>query len=156
MIRLTLVLVAAIFVTLSVAGEDPNIAQGSDTGVDVARAQNDLAESGVLALDDEAGAIQRAIAATDNFDRSTLTEMVQKVSLVDAATASTATSLATVNATRVNLRAGPSTANPVMDQAVRNQQVQIVEETPDGWARVRVLDTGTTAWIYDRFLTPQG
>ena len=156
MIRLTLLLIAAIVVTFSVAGQDPNIEMGSDAGMDVTRADTDLTDPGTLALNDEAGAIARAIAATDNVDSATVADMAETVALVQPAAAATPTSLAIVNATRVNLRAGPSTANAVMDQALRNQQVQIFEQTPDGWARVRVMETGTTAWIYDRFLTPQG
>ncbi|QFU09576.1 Bacterial SH3 domain protein [Rhodobacteraceae bacterium THAF1] len=156
MIRLTLLLVAGLVVTFSIAGQDPNIEQGSDAGMDVSRAQNDLVDPGKLALDDEAGAIERAIAATDTYEPEQVTEMVQEASLIQPAKASETSALAVINATRVNLRAGPSTANAVLDQATRNQQVQIVERTADGWARIQVLDTGTTAWIYDRFLTPQG
>ena len=169
MIRLTLVLIAAIGVTLSIAGQDPNLDQGSDAGLTVARADTDLNTSGVLALDDEAGAIARAIQATDTFRASDVAALVKEVSLVSKASASTApvttdlaaastasTELAIVNAARVNLRAGPSTANPVLDQVQRDQQVQVVERSADGWSRIRVLDSGTTAWIFDRFLTPQG
>jgi len=73
-----------------------------------------------------------------------------------ASTDSTAWPTATVNANRVNLRAGPSTGNEVLDQVVRDQTVEILGTTNDGWAEVRVVKSGLTAYIFDRFLTPQG
>lgn len=147
MIRLTLLLIAAIAITFSVAGQSPNTEQGSDGGMDVARADTDLTDSGLLALDDEAGAIERAMAATNTFEASDMVDMAQEIALVQPATTSTAAPqsiaasdapIAFVNATRVNLRSGPSTGTSVLDQATRNQQVQIVERTANGGIAVRI------------------
>ena len=109
-----------------------------------------------MALDDEAGAIQRAVAATETYTPGAAQASTANAQDAVASTDSTAWPTATVNANRVNLRAGPSTGNEVLDQVVRDQTVEILGTTNDGWAEVRVVKSGLTAYIFDRFLTPQG
>ncbi len=178
MIRLTLILLAGIGVTLSIAGTDPGDLDPAPPGAAQAQAGAAEAEPALrrqLALDDEAGAIARALAAEARSDRSgamaeaVLWNAVAEDSRTPAPASRTEgeaedgtesedgrADLLRVNADRVNLRAGPSTANRVLDQVVRDQRVEVLETLPSGWARIHVAETGLTAWIFDRFLSPAG
>lgn len=153
MIRYTLILIAGIGVTLSVAGRDLDTA-ATGLGSEVTRQQTDLTDATPerLALDDEQGAIARAVAATENYAPVTAAQ----ASTNDATSENDEAALvAYVNADRVNLRAGPSTGNGVVDQVGRDQSVEVLDTEGD-WMQIRVSSTGTEAWIFGRFLTPQG
>ncbi len=180
MIRLTLTLLAAIGVTLSIAGGDipdasgavPGAASASAGAAGAAQASRARATPtddlpARLALDDEAGAIARALsaeaAAPAPGEDLRLWAVAAEQAGVEPADPVIAAEpepaprrLARVNATRVNLRAGPSTANAVLDQVVLDQRVEVLEARSDGWSRIRLPETGRTAWIFDRFLTPLG
>lgn len=155
MIRLTLILLAAIAVTLSVAGREIETPEVAESGARPATTTPGVAEApgGRLALDDEAGAIERAISATAELDPIPAVGAAPRSATPEPAPPS---DWAVVNADRVNLRTGPSTANPVIDQVVRDQRVEVLDRTDDGWMRIRVGDTGREAFIFGRFLTPQG
>ena len=156
MIRLTLLLLAGIAITLSVAGRDlPEIA-ATDTAA-VTRKQTDppTAPSGRLALDDEAGAIERVLNAAKTIQPATVQPAAVQTTPTEGVRSESGAVRATVNAERVNLRPGPSTSNSVIDQVVRDQTVEILG-AQDDWARIRVTQTGLEAWIFGRFLTPQG
>ncbi len=158
MIRMTLILLACIGVTMAVAGRDVNEAsQRSGYGTQVSRAAADPAERGGtarLALDDEAGAIARALAATAAPASGGTSETTPAPATVNTVAAAPTEGLHAVTGNRVNLRSGPSTANPVVDQVVRDQRVEVLEETPDGWLRIRVMETGLEAYIFGRFVAP--
>jgi hypothetical protein len=53
---------------------------------------------------------------------------------------------------RVNVRAGPSTGNPVVFKALRGQQVDVFEFLDNGWAHVRAED-GNEGYLAANFLT---
>ena len=156
MIRLTLFLLAGIAVTLSVAGRDLPETAATDTAA-VTRKQTDppTAPSGRLALDDEAGAIERALNAAKTIQPATVQPAAVQTTPTEGVRSESGAVRATVNAERVNLRTGPSTSNSVIDQVVRDQTVEILG-AQDDWARIRVTQTGLEAWIFGRFLTPQG
>lgn len=156
MIRLTLLLLAGIAVTLSVAGRDLPETAATDTAA-VTRKQTDppTAPSGRLALDDEAGAIERALNAAKTIQPATVQPAAVQTTPTEGVRSESGAVRATVNAERVNLRTGPSTSNSVIDQVVRDQTVEILG-AQDDWARIRVTQTGLEAWIFGRFLTPQG
>lgn len=61
-----------------------------------------------------------------------------------------------VTGSRVNLRAGPSTADPVVGQVREGQEAVVLSEAPAGWSRIRVLDSGQEAYIFGRFLALRG
>ncbi|AJE45344.1 SH3 domain-containing protein [Celeribacter indicus] len=61
-----------------------------------------------------------------------------------------------VTASRVNVRSGPSTANPVLDQVVRTDIVQVVEDTGTGWVKIRIEGDGIEGYMAARFLTDYG
>lgn len=177
MIRLTLILLVAIGVTLSVAGRDlpdqaasaPQAAPGAAAAAQVTKSRADLSGTGptLLALDDEDGAIARALAGDGSAPAPGGQARLWSAATGEAVSASAAAAppeaiaaapraMARVNATRVNLRAGPSTANEVLDQVTLDQRVEVLEAGSDGWSRIRVPESGRVAWIFDRFLTPGG
>lgn len=57
-----------------------------------------------------------------------------------------------VSGRRVNMRAGPSTNDAVLDTLVRGTQIEVLDVNADGWARLRVLDTDQIGWMAERFL----
>lgn len=173
MIRLTLTLLAAIGVTLSIAGGDLPEAPDAPGAASAAAAQTTRARAAPtddlpqrLALEDEAGAIARALSADApapaQGEDLRLWAAVARQGAEPAGTVTASepdpapTRHARVTGSRVNLRAGPSTADRVLDQVVRDQRVEVLEARTDGWSRIRVPETGRTAWIFDRFLTPAG
>ena len=57
-----------------------------------------------------------------------------------------------VSGKRVDMRAGPSTNDAVLDKLVRGTQIEVLDVNADGWARLRVLDTDQIGWMAERFL----
>lgn len=157
MIRLTLLLLATIAVTMIIAGEDSGqqASDGFDAPDLIGSAEADAAPRPAerLALDDEAGAIARAIAATERKDRAEPQAVVQTASLERTVEAPRDDALHYVTGSRVNLRAGPSTAEPVVGRVSHGQRAELVEETADGWMQIRLPENGRTAYIYGRFLS---
>lgn len=162
MIRLTLLLLAAIAVTMIVAGREPEMTTQAETTtppVEVARAETapTALPDNRLALDDEAGALARALAATEAADKPA----PQPASYEPASPAPDETALDAaadetpwyVTGSRVNLREGPSTSTAVVDQAREGQRVEVLGATPDGWMQIRVIESGLTAYIYGRFVS---
>lgn len=162
MIRLTLLLLAAITVTMIVAGREPEMTTQAETPtppVEVARAETapTALSDNRLALDDEAGALARALAATEaanepepqpvSFDPASAEP---DEAVPEAAADETAWY---VTGSRVNLRDGPSTSTAVVGQAREGQRVDVLDATPDGWMRIRVIESGLTAYIYGRFVS---
>lgn len=59
-----------------------------------------------------------------------------------------------VSGDRVNMRAGPSTANPVLDSLVAGTLAEALGDPVGGWQEIRVVDTGVTGFMAARFLDP--
>ena len=59
-----------------------------------------------------------------------------------------------VTGTRVNLRAGPSTDNPIVAALTQGTATELVAEAPDGWFEIRDPATGTTGFMSGDFLSP--
>lgn len=57
-----------------------------------------------------------------------------------------------VSGSRVNLREGPSTAYPVVTQLLRGEEVEVLDDSGDGWVRLRALDGDNVGWMSDSFL----
>ncbi|SES03899.1 SH3 domain-containing protein [Tranquillimonas rosea] len=168
MIRLTTLLVTAIGLTMVIAGREPEGPQGSDQPAgEVARIQSDMNSGGLMAaqaaepkrlpLDAEAKAIEAAIKATQADPEPNAEPKLIKASApaTEAAVASDrqAREMWVVTGSVVNLRSGPSTANEVVGQVSRGEKAEVLEETTDGWFRIRT--ESTTAYIYGQFLEPQ-
>lgn len=62
--------------------------------------------------------------------------------------------LAEVTGTRVNLRAGPSTGDPVLTALRLGDQVELIGATGDGWAQIRSRADGREGFMAIRFLNP--
>ena len=156
MIRMTLALLMCIGLTMVMLGQDVDSPEGSDDpGIDVAQGTSDptlLNPSERLALNDVDGAVERALAATNPPADVEEPTPVQTASLTELALPERDWHVVTGN--RVNIRSGPSTANRVVDQVVRDQRVEVLEKTPEGWMRIRIVDSGTEAFIFGRFLEP--
>ena len=71
-----------------------------------------------------------------------------------AAAAGPTLPLAEVTGTRVNLRAGPSTGDPVLTALRLGDQVELIGATGDGWAQIRAIADGHEGFMAIRFLTP--
>jgi uncharacterized protein YgiM (DUF1202 family) len=52
----------------------------------------------------------------------------------------------------VYIRACPSTSCDVRTVVYRGQAVQVWEYDANGWARVTLVDSGATGWMYARYL----
>ncbi|MDJ0629737.1 MAG: SH3 domain-containing protein [Rhodobacter sp.] len=59
-----------------------------------------------------------------------------------------------VTGSRVNMRAGPSTSNPVVDRLVRGTAAEVLGEAGDGWLQIRDIATGTEGFMSGDFLSP--
>lgn len=63
--------------------------------------------------------------------------------------------LRVVDASRVNMRSGPSTDFRVVDTLTRGVRVEVISIDTLGaepWAELLVVDTGLTGWMAERFL----
>ena len=60
--------------------------------------------------------------------------------------------LVEVTGSTVNLRSGPSTDTAILDSLPRGTQAEILATLADGWAQIRVIETGTEGYMADRFL----
>ena len=64
-----------------------------------------------------------------------------------------------ISAKRVNVRAGPSTANSVIGSVEFADAVQILSDPTEDWVKIRVEGDGVEGFMASRFLTesaPQG
>lgn len=57
--------------------------------------------------------------------------------------------------TIVELRRGPSLEYLILRNLEAGDRVEVLEQTDDGYSRVRVADNGAEGWILTRFLTPE-
>ncbi|WGH79188.1 SH3 domain-containing protein [Jannaschia ovalis] len=59
-----------------------------------------------------------------------------------------------VTGTVVNMRSGPSTANPVVDSLAEGTLTEPLGAPVDGWQEIRDVSTGLTGYMAARFLSP--
>ena len=60
----------------------------------------------------------------------------------------------TVTATRLNVRLGPSTNDPVVGQVTAGEEVAVLDEgIGDGWVMILVEGDGAQGWVASRFLS---
>lgn len=121
----------------------PDLGLGSLGGSDAARA---------LSLSDSVRA--RTTAETDAIDlsRPELSQLEVEETEDPLQIADPSRRSAEVVATSVNLRAGPSTGNPVVGRVGFGQRVVLVGEPANGWSAIEHPDTGDTVFTASRFL----
>jgi hypothetical protein len=59
-----------------------------------------------------------------------------------------------VTGDRVNFRAGPSTGDAILAALTLGTEVELIELVDDGWAHLRVPETGLTGYMSEDFLEP--
>lgn len=94
---------------------------------------------------------------TTNDDTAILPSLVTNAS-AEAAVETAASVLAdirSVTGNRVNVRGGPSTDYGVVSKLVRGDEVEILEDTGNGWVRMRPVNGGPVGWMAD-FLLSEG
>lgn len=60
--------------------------------------------------------------------------------------------LRVVSASRVNLRGGPATSYDIVAKLDEGAEVEVMDDTGDGWVKLRVVDAETVGWMSDDFL----
>ncbi len=60
-----------------------------------------------------------------------------------------------VTAKRVNVRAGPSTDDPVVDSIARNEAVLVVSGASADWVEIRIEGDGVAGYVAARYLSPE-
>lgn len=63
-------------------------------------------------------------------------------------------SLLRVTGDRVNFRAGPSTGDAILAALTLGTEVELIERVGDGWAHLRVPETGLSGYMSEDFLEP--
>jgi hypothetical protein len=102
-----------------------------------------------------------APAPSDDFGRPRDIGEPMIVSLVDPGTQAPASAaddarndLLVVTGSRVNLRAGPSTANAVVDSLAEGTLTEPLGAPVNGWQEIRDVESGLTGYMAARFLSP--
>lgn len=54
---------------------------------------------------------------------------------------------------RVNMRSGPSTDYRILDTLPRGTQAEVLNVNADGWAEIKIVETGQVGWMLGRLLT---
>ncbi|SNT25944.1 SH3 domain-containing protein [Antarctobacter heliothermus] len=57
-----------------------------------------------------------------------------------------------VSASRVNLRDGPATSYEIVAKLDEGVEVEVLDDTGDGWVKLRVVGAETEGWMSDDFL----
>ena len=52
------------------------------------------------------------------------------------------------------MRAGPSTANPVVVALGFGAEAELIEEVAGGWTQIRDIESGRVGYMAARFLSP--
>ena len=70
-----------------------------------------------------------------------------------AAAAADGIDIRAVSGDRVNVRDGPGTNYSVVNQLVRGDKVEVLQDAGDGWVKLRPVDGGPVGWIASFLLT---
>lgn len=58
-----------------------------------------------------------------------------------------------VSGTRVNVRGGPGTEYAVVASLIQGDQVEVIDDTGEGWVLLRLPDGESVGWVADFLLT---
>jgi len=81
-----------------------------------------------------------------------LVEPEKAVAVTSTETLSAPPKIRFVTGSVVNLRAGPSTKNPIVTQLKRGEKAMIFEENASGWSKVSTPDGRFDGWMASRYL----
>lgn len=183
MLKMTITLAIALYAAFVVWGEptsDPLTADRSTRETVLAGASPDYAKPVILSADPSTGAtVTRAavtevvvpdaavIAASAPAPDAPTPRLIGEpvvVNLVVPSAQATeqaagpandgAEDLYRVSGSRVNMRAGPSTSNPVLDSLPGGTLAEVIGGDLDGWVRIRDIASGQTGYMAARFLEP--
>lgn len=185
MFRLLVLLCAAIFVTLLIAGEDkgqlrPGLATAVADGEGIVVLERRRAPEMVAeAKAEPAGAapVVEPVVETASYTPPpepeaarkatpepvftlsalpTTTMDMEEIPAAEAAEPAPASGdVWYVTATAVNVREGPSTGTAVVDRLTRGEAVAVSFEPGSEWAHVRIEGDGLEGWVALRFLSPE-
>jgi hypothetical protein len=165
MLRLTLMLCAAIYAVLVIYSDGrprTDGASAADAGIAAAPGRSAPAWSeGAGRLVTADGRSLEIAAVIDPVSMREDSRTIRRVSTraPDTVTASASAGqpeapLVEVTGSSVNLRAGPSTGDAVLDALARGARAELIAASGNGWARIRTVETGTVGYMADRFLSP--
>jgi hypothetical protein len=106
-----------------------------------------------LAVDSEKLAMLDAAFTSEEDVQQDIQQVAASVDNVDDAVAAAIAEYRTVTGSRVNLRAGPSTSFDAVTQLLEGEEVEVLDETPDGWVKLRAMDGNDIGWMAGSFLT---
>ncbi|NKX43279.1 SH3 domain-containing protein [Roseicyclus persicicus] len=164
MLRLTLMLGAAIYAGLVIFSE--RAPDAAAPGVDVTRAAGVdatapaqptptgrlvTADGRVLAI---ATVIDPAALVTDRDTIHAVSTRAPETVIASASAGQPDLPLVQVTGASVNLRAGPSTDQPVLDALVQGERAELIAALGNGWVQIRTVDGGVEGYMADRFVAP--
>lgn len=167
MLRLTLMLSAAIFAGLVIFSEPAPVVSGAPA----APAQPAEVARGTAGIDVTLPAPRQTLLTADGralpiaavIDPVAMSDGARGIALISTAGGDiTLTSapvapvrpLVEVTGNRVNLRAGPSTDTAVLGAMVRGERAEVIASPGDGWVQIRAVASGTVGYMADRFVSP--
>ncbi|MEM9250358.1 MAG: SH3 domain-containing protein [Pseudomonadota bacterium] len=117
------------------------------------RLLGDLADDSILPTLEAPGTVQSVSVGADTLALISLVEaeLTAPDTPEDAAPDADTAPLLYVTGSRVNVRSGPSTGFGVISSVAFGDAVELVAETGDGWAEIRIAD-GSTGFMARRFL----
>lgn len=180
MLRLTALLCVSMFLILLIGGRDygqlrPGLAMAARDAAPVEPAPVAVAEPSAAPAEDDARVVEAAYEApaeapaamTEGLslplvvqDRPAPDAVVTNVAAVPTASPEPALSPETeggvwlVTAEAVNVREGPSTAEPVLDRLQRDEAVTVMWTDDTGWARIRIEGDGVEGYVFADYLVP--
>ena len=139
---------------------DPALAPEAAEPVDeIARALSEAVRDGVVpdpgapaAAPDPDGAVPRVAGLSEGLPLGAPVDGGLDAGGVGPQIAPDLADFRVVSGTRVNLRGGPSTDFEVRTQLFEGDEVEVLDDTGDGWVQLRVLGTEEIGWMSEDFL----
>lgn len=148
MLRLTLITLVTLFLTLQIAGQPDPDAPGPEAAPKATPPAEPPTEAMILPA--------AAPTFVDRPARHMPGPPLQpspehRVVAPPAAQAA----LYSVTANRLNVRAGPTTAAPVLEQLTQGEQVLVLSDPAAAWVRIRIEGDGIEGWVSRKLLRPE-
>lgn len=159
MFRMIFQTLVVVLLTMLIAGRDDPAAPGGDIGIQAtAEAAPSTARNGIV----------RAVAIADRESDPVPAALITPVTSSPMPGPALRPSpeyrtrnepvvdpqLWQVSASRLNVRAGPSTSNPVMTTLSRGEEVLVVSDPGSNWVHIRIEGDGVDGWVARKLLSP--